>query len=298
MGQQLAGISADDQRFLAEAADYLEHPRFLMRVANLVGKPAEALLGRLPESAQRAIADTTHSALETALRWAVRTLADPSQASSGTRLQLASRAAALRRLEQHVHTAVAATTGAVGGFWGLPGMAVEVPATTVVMLRSIARVAAEEGFPLDDPQTRLHCLAVLSLGSQRLSSMESAYLGSRLGLALAIRDASAFFAKHSASEITEALSKGTAPVLARLLNVIASRFQVVLSQKMAAQSVPVAGAAMGALVNAAFADHFNRVARYHFGILRLEKRYGREMVQAAYRRALQSHRQIVIDRSE
>ena len=63
---------------------------------------------------------------------------------------------------------------------------------------------------------------------------------------------------------------------------VASRFQVVVSQKIAAQAVPIAGAATGALINAAFTDHFNAVARYHFGIVRLEQQHGKEVVQAAY----------------
>jgi hypothetical protein len=38
----------------------------------------------------------------------------------------------------------------------------------------------------------------------------------------------------------------------------------------------------GAAINAAFLDHFNRVARYHFGIRRLERIYGVDVVQGAY----------------
>jgi hypothetical protein len=42
---------------------------------------------------------------------------------------------------------------------------------------------------------------------------------------------------------------------------------------------------MGSLINAAFTDHFNRVAEFHFGIVRLERQHGREIVQEAYRQA-------------
>lgn len=285
-GHHVSGLSENEQKFIEEAAAYLENPRFLMRVANLVGKPAEALLQRLPQSAKEGLTEATRSALETSMRWSLRTLPNPRLPSASLMLVPGEQASATRRLERHMHTAVAATTGAVGGFFGLAGMTVEVPATTLVMLRSIARIAAEEGFPIDDPQIQLHCLAVLSFGGEKLQAMDSAYLSSRLGLALVIRDAATFIAKHSTREIGQALSRGTAPVLVRLINRVATRFQVVLSHKFAAQGVPVAGAAMGALINAAFTDHFNRVARYHFGILRLEEKYGRELIQSTYQRAI------------
>src|SRR5262245_15182561 len=42
-------LSDVDRRFLLEAAAYLEHPTLLTRIANLVGKPIESLLGALPE---------------------------------------------------------------------------------------------------------------------------------------------------------------------------------------------------------------------------------------------------------
>lgn len=286
MADELKELSAVERQFLAEAADYLENPRFLLRAANLVGKPAEALLARLPQSVQGTVAHASQAALETALEWALRTLPDAARATPSEN----SEKPPARGAKKHLHTALAATTGAVGGFFGLPGMTVEVPATTLVMLRSIAAIAAEEGFALDDPDTRLHCLAVLSFGAENLSAMDSTYLASRLGLALALRDAGKFLAAHSAAEVAQAISKGTAPVLVRLMNAIAARFQIVLTQKAAAQSVPVAGAATGAVINAAFTDHFNRVARYHFGILRLENQHGKDAVQAAYARAAEQHR--------
>ena len=78
--------------------------------------------------------------------------------------------------------------------------------------------------------------------------------------------------------------------LVQFLNRIAARFQIVISDKLAAEAVPVAGAVTGSLINAAFTDHFNRVAEFHFGILRLEREHGAEMVQAAYRQAVERAR--------
>jgi hypothetical protein len=66
-------------------------------------------------------------------------------------------------------------------------------------------------------------------------------------------------------------------VLVRLIAQIASRFGVVVTQKLAAQAVPLVGALGGA-----FIDHFQEVARAHFVIRRLERRYGKDAVRAAY----------------
>jgi hypothetical protein len=176
-------------------------------------------------------------------------------------------------------------SGAVGGLFGLAGAALEIPATTTLMLRSIAEIAARNGSDLGDPQTRLECLCVFSYGSPELKAMESAYFTSRVGMALAVRDAARYVTQHGAQEIGTAVSRGAAPALVRLVQQIAARFEIVVTEKLAAQAVPIAGAAMGSLINAAFTDHFNRVAEYHFGIVRLERLHCQTGVQEAYREA-------------
>lgn len=276
--QPVSALTIDDYRFLEDAVDYLERPSFLTRAANLIGRPAEAILDALPTKAQKMIGEATAAALRTALDTAVRSLPQTPAASTDARTAIALRVARSR----HLHTAMTATTGALGGMFGLAGVAVELPATTTLMLRSIAAIAADTGADLNDPEVRLQCLSVFSYGSPSLEQMESAYFSGRLGMALAVRDAATFLAAHSGRELAEAISKGSAPVLVRLINQIASRFQVVVSQKFALQAVPLAGAATGALINAAFTDHFNTIARFHFGIVRLERLYGKQAVQTAY----------------
>jgi hypothetical protein len=70
----------------------------------------------------------------------------------------------------------------------------------------------------------------------------------------------------------------------RFVTQIAARFGVVVSQKVAAQALPLVGALGGAAVNYAFIDHFQDVARGHFAIRRLERTYGKEIVRAEYER--------------
>ena len=85
-----------------------------------------------------------------------------------------------------------------------------------------------------------------------------------------------------------AIDKGaiseSAPFLVRFLTQIASRFGVVVSQKVAAQAVTVAGALGGAAINLAFIEHFQDVARGHFTVRRLERVYGINAVRGEYDR--------------
>ena len=103
------------------------------------------------------------------------------------------------------------------------------------------------------------------------------YFAARGLLAKSVADAARFIAERGV------LAEG-APVLVRFIAQVASRFGVVVTQKLAAQAVPVIGALGGAAVNYAFIDQFQEVTRAHFVVPRLERRYGKDAVRAAYER--------------
>ena len=65
---------------------------------------------------------------------------------------------------------------------------------------------------------------------------------------------------------------------------IAARFGVIVSEKVAAQAAPMLGAIGGAAVNAAFAEHFQTLARGHFIVRRLERLHGPNLVAFEYQR--------------
>ena len=73
-----------------------------------------------------------------------------------------------------------------------------------------------------------------------------------------------------------------APMLLKFVTQVAPRFGVVVTQKVAAQALPVVGALGGAVVNYAFIEHFQDVARGHFTIRRLERIYGKERIRSEY----------------
>lgn len=86
---------------------------------------------------------------------------------------------------------------------------------------------------------------------------------------------------EAAAYLAEAGAKGAAPALARLTAALAERFGVLVTEKGAAELVPVLGAAGGATINLAFMDHFQNMAEGHFTVRALERKYGERIVQAA-----------------
>src|SRR5664279_858350 len=99
-------------------------------------------------------------------------------------------------------------------------------------------------------------------------------------LAKSVTEAARFIAERGIVE------EGS-PVLVRLITQLASRFGFVVSQKVAAQTIPVIGALGGAAINYAFIDHFQSVARGHFTVRRLERKYGKDLVFNVYERLRQ-----------
>lgn len=147
------------------------------------------------------------------------------------------------------------------------------------MLRSIADIARSEGENLADPDAALSCVQVFALGGRTGSAdaAESGYFVVRSLLAKSITEAARFITERG-------LVEEGAPILVRFIAQVASRFGVVVTQKLAVQTLPVVGALGGAAVNYAFIDHFQDVARGHFTIRRLERAYGKAAVRAEYER--------------
>jgi len=274
-------LKKSDREFIREAADYLENPSFLVRVTDLIGKPIEAGIEALPEGARKTITQVTQSSLETGLDIAIGTIGRGGAGGFDSGREES-------RLTDWLHTAATAVTGGVGGFFGLAALPVELPITTGIMLRAIASIGNDFGHDLSDPRVRLECLSVFAMGSpaKEDDEMESAYFTTRIAMARMLEQAAAWIAGKSAREVASAVANGSAPALIRFIAQVASRFEVVVTEKAVAQALPWLGAATGAAINAGFSDHFNTVARFHFGILALEKKYGREQVQLFYESVL------------
>ncbi len=235
-----------------------------------------------------AVGRSTEAAMRGALRVALATLPRKDVVpADGTEIEAVA-AKAESRLTRLLgsgdtkHKAFAALSGALGGAFGLATLAVELPVSTTLMLRSIAEIAREEGENLETPEGALACVQVFALGGRTSTQTEagsalteSGYFAVRAALAKTLAEA----ARYAGSKT---LLDQSAPALIRFTAQIAARFGLVVSQKVAAQAVPVLGAFGGAAVNTAFMSHFQSTARAHFTVRRLERTYGAAAVRAAY----------------
>ena len=255
----IASLSDEDREALRQAVVALERPSLVARLANIVGRPLEVLGHSLPAPVRDAVSSAAEAALRASLRVALTTLRKEGAPSP-----------------RALHGALAAASGAVGGALGLATLPVELPISTTLMLRAIAEIARQEGEDLADPEAALACVQVFALGgrSDADNLADSGYFAVRSALAKSVSEAARFVTERGVAE--------GAPALVRLAAQIASRFGVVVSQKVAAQAVPVVGAIGGAAVNAAFMNHFQAIARGHFTVRRLERAYGKAPVQVAY----------------
>jgi len=255
-----------DAQALSDAVRALERPGVGARIASLVGSPIERVVGLLPARATAVISAAARRAIHGALNLSLRTLAThapidaPPAASNGW------------------HKVASAASGAVGGAFGLAALAIELPLSTTIMMRSIADVARGEGADLADRQTQLECVMVLALGGNARDddAAEVGYFAVREAMTRAVSHAAAHLGRHG-------LAKEGAPALIRLITLIAEHYSVNVTEKAAAQLLPLIGAVGGATVNTIFIDHFQAMARGHFAVRRLERKYGQAAVRERYR---------------
>jgi hypothetical protein len=253
-------LSPTDLADLRYAKGLLEHVSLSTRIANAVGAPVERIFGLLPKVASDLVNSATTRALQAATHFALMTLDDRPRKST-----------------EWLHKSVVAVTGGAGGAFGIGALAIELPVSTVVMLRSIADVARSEGEVISSPDARLACLEVFALGGRSADDdrSESAYFAVRATLAKALSEAAAVIAERG-------IAQEGSPAIVRFIAQIAARFGIPVSEKIAAQSVPVIGAAGGVVINLLFIDHFQDVARGHFIVRRLERTCGADVVKQAY----------------
>lgn len=144
-----------------------------------------------------------------------------------------------------MNRALSTAMGGLGGLGGLPTALVELPFTVTVLLRAIQDVAVGQGFDAAEPGVRFDCIRVFASAGP-LDHDDGAgpgFLGTRLTV--------------------------TGPALNALVARVAPRLATVLGQKLAAQTVPVLGAAAGAATNYIYTGYYQQMAQVHFGLRRL-----------------------------
>jgi len=261
-----------DLQDLQKAKILLENPGIVAKMTDLLGTQIEKGFDNLPTKWKENVGNITQKSLTKAVDTAIFTMKDlPKEKESNIS-----------------HKVAVATSGAIGGFFGFTALAIELPISTTIMLRSIADIARSEGESISSIETKLACIEVFALGGPSKSddASESGYFTVRAILAKSLVDAT----KHISQK---GLTKEGSPALVKFIIAISQRFGIQVSEKVAAQAIPVVGAVGGATINTLFIDHFQDMARGHFIVKRLEKIYGKEVIKNKYMsldKALLEHR--------
>lgn len=144
-----------------------------------------------------------------------------------------------------VNSAVGAAMGAAGGFGGAPTALAELPVTVTLLMRVIQGVAAEQGFDPSEESVQFDCLTVFGSAGplETDDGAETAFLSARIAL------------------------NGAA--LHKIIATVAPRLAAAMGQKLAAQSVPILGAAAGAAINYSYINYYREMAHVHFALRRL-----------------------------
>ena len=257
-----SAISEDELKEIKWAYDHLEHPSLGARLSAVLATPIEEGIKILPK--------TWQSNLDKIAQVSISQVLKVNLASELTPVPARSRF--------WTHKFMAAGIGAVGGFFGPLTLLAELPIVTILILRAIADVARAEGEDLSSPEARMACAQVFAFGGRTKddNAADLGYYGLRATLCLHFeRDILEFAAGSSGPHI---------PVTIDFVRSIAARFGVVISDRVAARMVPIAGSATGATLNLIFVNHYQSVARGHFILRRLERRHGAEPVREAYQR--------------
>jgi len=245
-----------------QAAKYLlENPGIAAKITNYLGTPIEKGFELLPEDWKDKVGTITQKSLLKATDVAISTMDDGVKTNPSNTM----------------HKLSVAATGGIGGFFGLAALAIELPVSTTIMLRSVADIARSHGETISSYETKLACLEVFAHGGNTTDddATESGYFTTRAILAKSLSEAIEQFT-------TRATTSKSGPALLRFISTISQRFGIQISEKAAAQALPLVGAAGGAFINTIFINHFQDVAKGHFIVRKLERKYGKEYVKLAY----------------
>ena len=256
--EQTIVLPPSHQQALKRAVANLENQDFAAWLAGYAGRPISRAMRLMPKAVADRINNVVEVVILNSLNIAIRSIEPQSK----------------RPPAQHMATLLAGLSGGASGLFGIAALPIELPVTTTLMLRAIADIARHHGEDLSTLEARLACVEVFALGAPEAGrEMGIGYYAARTLIGRLAANATSVFVERGVANLST-------PVVSSLVAEIATRFGVVVSERAAASALPVLGAVGGATVNVIFMNHFQRVARGHFVIRRLERQYGPAIVRA------------------
>ncbi len=154
---------------------------------------------------------------------------------------------------------ISASTGAAAGLGGAVSMGLDIPATIAIALRTIRDTGRAYGFDGEGPQEKIFRLKILELSALdnddtrelRLADLETSIAD----------DGGLHDPDHD--EIT--------PIVDQVIERVSRAIAFASFRKRAGMIVPIAGAAVGGIVNSSFQKDVGRAARFAFQARRLKQ---------------------------
>jgi hypothetical protein len=231
---------ADFEKLVEAARLYVASKSTLMTLIASASSMIDQGIRAIPDEWRIGILEKIRETLDFALRVSVTGVEnEPGKASSET-----------------WYKGLTMLTGAVGGAFGLPGVMIEIPFSTGIILRSIADVGRSLGENVDDPEFRATCVEVFAYGGPLEDDDEAdlTFLTARLGALKA----------------------------ADLVAQVAVKYASTVIPKVALLSVPVTGAVLGAGLNWAYMGFYQSVARVLFLLKPIERANDRSQVRSCF----------------
>ncbi len=244
-GNACAAFSLEERNKLWWAANTLADQRnLIVQITNAFGQSLGGLAGRAARLGARVFGDGWRGAvgrITEDVLWRAHDFAIVGLDNNTSRAP-----------RSRINKALTSASGAIAGFVGAPGILVDVPVTTLMIMRSIAEIGRSYGEDITSDAGKRACLEVMAFGGPDTGDeeVEIGYWSTRAAM----------------SHVT----------LQLLVRQVAGRFGVVLSEKFLAQAVPIAGAVAGGSLNYLFMDFYQQMARVHFTIRQIERAHGSE----------------------
>lgn len=254
-------MTSEDLAEIKHAKKLLENNSFASKVGNFFGQGLSKSGHLLPEGLRQKSMKATIFALHKSWHYSMKTMPELKKPSASKKR----------------HKTYALISGAVGGV-GIITLFIELPITTIIMMRSIADIAKEYGENYHEMGTKFACLEVFAFGGDDNLKKETGdigYYATRKALSHSFDQSSIYIAQKTFAGMG-------APLIAQVIAKVALHFNRAVMIALTAKIIPMVGAVMGATINYIFLDHFQEKAKGHFIIRRLERKYSSEVVKQAY----------------
>jgi len=258
---------------LKKAKRLLEKKSIVISMTNLFGSMVETIGHLLPVSYRESISKANLCAIEKSWDYTISTMTPAHEPSANEK--------------QHIFWVT--VSGAIGGV-GILTLFLELPVTTILMLRAVADIARDEGEDFNQFDTKIASLEVFALGGDEIDEHtgETGYYAIRIALQKPLEESSKYIAQKGMTGMG-------APFVVQLVAKICAKYQTIIAAKTVSRLIPVIGAATGAYINVVYINYFQDKARGHFIIRRLEKKYGITTIKKNFKAITPEHPQKYYD---